>query len=236
MDNDIIEWLEEQLIIYKGAVLMITHDRYFLERITERICEIEKGKVVTYEGNYDEYLEAKSERQEMALASERKRAAIYKKELRWIRWSAPARTTKAKHRIERFKKLEENRLVIEDPHLEMATSSSRLGKKIIELKNISKAYGDKKLIEDFSYMVLRNDRIGIVGPNGCGKTTLLKIIMGENTPDKGEVETGETVKIGYFSQESAELDEKKRVIKYVEEISDNVKTGDGYFSASLMLE
>ena len=236
MDNDIIEWLEEQLILYKGAVFMITHDRYFLERVTDKICEIENGRLVTYEGNYDQYLQMKAERQEMAIASERKRAAIYKKELRWIRWSAPARTTKAKGRIERFRQLEESRLEIEDPHLEIGTSSARLGKKIIELKNISKSYGDKLLINDFSYMVLRNDRIGIVGPNGCGKTTLLRMIMGQEAPDSGSIETGETVRIGYFSQESTQLDSDKRIIKYIEEISDNVKTGDGYLSASQMLE
>lgn len=236
MDNDIIEWLEEQLILYKGAVFMITHDRYFLERVTDKICEIENGRLVTYEGNYDQYLQMKAERQEMAIASERKRAAIYKKELRWIRWSAPARTTKAKGRIERFRQLEESRLEIEDPHLEIGTSSARLGKKIIELKNISKSYGDKLLINDFSYMVLRNDRIGIVGPNGCGKTTLLRMIMGQEEPDSGSIETGETVRIGYFSQESTQLDPDKRIIKYIEEISDNVKTGDGYLSASQMLE
>lgn len=236
MDNDIIEWLEEQLISYKGAVFMITHDRYFLERVTDKICEIEKGRLITYEGNYDSYIQMKSERREMALASERKRAAIYKKELRWIRWSAPARTTKAKGRIERFKQLENAKLEAEDPHIEIGTVSSRLGKKIIELKSITKGYGSKILINDFSYMVLRNDRIGIVGPNGCGKTTLLKMIMGMETPDSGDIEIGETVKIGYFSQESTELDNEKRVIKYIEEISDNVKTSSGYLSASQMLE
>ena len=236
MDNDIIEWLEEQLILYKGAVFMITHDRYFLERVTDKICEIENGRLITYEGNYDKYLQMKAERQEMALASERKRAAIYKKELRWIRWSAPARTTKARGRIERFKQLEESKLEIEDPHLEIGTSSSRLGKKIIELKNITKGYGDRVLIRDFSYMVLRNDRIGIVGPNGCGKTTLLRLIMGQEMPDSGSIEIGGTVKIGYFSQESTQLDPEKRIIKYIEEISDNVKIGDGYLSASQMLE
>ncbi len=236
MDSDIIEWLEEQLVQYRGAVFMITHDRYFLERVTDRICEIENGRLITYEGNYDRYLQMKAERHEMSLASERKRAAIYKKELRWIRWSAPARTTKAKDRIERFHQLEESKLEIENPHLEIGTSSSRLGKKIIELKNITKGYGDRVLIRDFSYMVLRNDRIGIVGPNGCGKTTLLKILMGLESPDSGSIEIGETVRIGYFSQESTRLDPEKRIIKFIEEISDNVKTNDGYLSASQMLE
>ncbi len=236
MDSDIIEWLEEQLILYRGAVFMITHDRYFLERVTDKICEIENGRLVTYEGNYDRYLQMKSERHEMSLASERKRAAIYKKELRWIRWSAPARTTKARGRIERFRQLEQNRPKPEDPRLEIGTSSSRLGKKIIEIRNITKGYGGRILFRDFSYTVLRNDRIGIVGPNGCGKTTLIRILTGQEMPDSGSIEIGETVKIGYFSQESTQLDPEKRIIKYIEEISDNIKTDDGYLSASQMLE
>lgn len=236
MDIHITEWLEQQLDEYKGAVVMITHDRYFLERITDRICEIEKGRLVSYEGSYDSFLEQKAARLEMAKATERKRAAIYRKELRWIRWSAPARTTKAKGRIKRFHQLEENRETFDDPHMEIGTVSSRLGKKIIEIKDISKSYGDRKLIDDFSYMILRNDRIGIVGDNGCGKTTLLRIIMGEAEPDCGTVETGDTVRIGYFSQESSELDDSARVIKYIESIAENVRTEEGYLSASQMLE
>ena len=236
MDIHITEWLEQQLDEYKGAVVMITHDRYFLERITDRICEIEKGRLVSYEGSYDSFLEQKAARLEMAKATERKRAAIYRKELRWIRWSAPARTTKAKGRIKRFHQLEESRETFDDPHMEIGTVSSRLGKKIIEIKGISKSYGDRKLIDDFSYMILRNDRIGIVGDNGCGKTTLLRIIMGEAEPDCGTVETGDTVRIGYFSQESSELDDSARVIKYIESIAENVRTEEGYLSASQMLE
>lgn len=236
MDSSIIEWMEQQLSEYQGAVLMITHDRYFLERITDRICEIEKGKLVSYQGSYDSYLEQKAARLEMAKATERKRAAIYRKELRWIRWSAPARTTKAKGRIQRFEKLQEGKQEFDDPRLEIGTISSRLGKKIIEIENISKSYGDKKLIDGFSYTVLRNDRIGIVGDNGCGKTTLLRIIMGEEQPDSGTVTTGETVRTGYFSQESEPLDDSLRVIKYIEGIAQNVRTEDGYLSASQMLE
>ena len=236
MDIHITEWLEQQLDEYKGAVVMITHDRYFLERITDRICEIEKGRLVSYEGSYDSFLEQKAARLEMAKATERKRAAIYRKELRWIRWSAPARTTKAKGRIKRFHQLEESRETFDDPHMEIGTVSSRLGKKIIEIKGISKSYGDRKLIDDFSYMILRNDRIGIVGDNGCGKTTLLRIIMGEAEPDCGTVEKGDTVRIGYFSQESSELDDSARVIKYIESIAENVRTEEGYLSASQMLE
>lgn len=236
MDNDVIEWLEEQLEIYKGSVLMITHDRYFLERVTNHICEIEKGRLISYEGNYESYLVAKEERLEQAKANERKRANLYRKELRWIRWTAPARTTKSRSRVQRFQEIEAAKETFDDPRLEIGTISTRLGKKIIELKHISKSYGDQQYINDFSYNILRNDRIGIVGNNGCGKTTLLRIIMGQVPPDGGEVEIGETVRIGYFSQESEAMDENLRVIKYVEEIARNVKTKDGYLSASQMLE
>lgn len=236
MDTDIIEWLEDRLGEFKGSVLMITHDRYFLERVTDHICEIEKGRLVSYEGNYDKYLEAKAARLSMAMATERKRAAIYKKELRWIHWSAPARTTKSKGRIQRFEELEQGKQTFEDPRMEIGTISSRLGKKIIEVQGLSKAYGEKKLVEDFNYTILRNDRIGIIGPNGCGKTTLLKILAGRLEPDRGMVDTGETVRIGYFSQEAEELDPNKRVIKFIEDIALSVKTDDGYLSASQMLE
>lgn len=236
MDNDIIEWLEEQLENYKGSVLMITHDRYFLERVTNHICEIEKGALVSYEGNYEAYLIAKEERLEQAKANERKRANLYRKELRWIRWTAPARTTKSRSRVQRFQEIEAAKETFDDPRMEIGTVSSRLGKKIIELKDIGKSYGNVEYIHDFSYNILRNDRIGIVGNNGCGKTTLLRIIMGQVTPDTGSVEIGETVRIGYFSQESEEMDPNLRVIKYVEEIARNVKTKDGYLSASQMLE
>lgn len=236
MDNDVIEWLEDFLKSYKGAIFMITHDRYFLDRVTNRIVEIDGGKLYSYDGNYDYYLEAKAAREEMALAAERKRLAIYKKELAWIRRGARARTTKAKGRLQRFEELEANKLIVDDSALEVNTVTSRLGRKIIEIEGISKAYGDKQLISDFSYTVLRNDRIGILGNNGCGKSTLLKIIMGEVEPDSGAVDKGETVRIGYFSQENEQLDDDQRIIKYIEEIASNIKTKDGYMSASQMLE
>lgn len=236
MDSDIIEWLEGFLKSYKGAVFMITHDRYFLDRVTNRIVEIEGGKLYSYDGNYDYYLEAKAAREEMMYAAERKRLTIYKKELAWIRRGARARTTKAKGRIQRFEELEAAKLVVDDSVLEINTVTSRLGRKIIELESVSKAYGGRQLIKDFSYMILRNDRIGIIGPNGCGKSTLLKMIIGEIEADSGTVEKGETVKIGYFSQENEALDEDKRIIKFVEEIASSIKVKDGTLSASQMLE
>ena len=236
MDNQIIEWLEEQLADYKGAVFMITHDRYFLERVTDHICEIEKGRLVSYEGNYEAYLIAKQERLELAKANERKRANLYRKELKWIRWTAPARTTKSRSRVQRFQQIKDAKETFEDPRLEIGTLSSRLGKKVIELQHISKSFDGVTYIRDFSYNILRNDRIGIVGNNGCGKTTLLKIIMGLIPPDSGSIAVGETVKIGYFSQESEDMDPDLRIIKYIENIARNVHTKDGYLSASQMLE
>lgn len=236
MDNQIIEWMEQYLQTYKGAIFMITHDRYFLDRVTNRIVEIDRGKLETYEGNYDAYLETKAAREEMLLASERKRLAIYKKELAWIRRGARARTTKAKGRLQRFEELEAAELVTDNSALQMDTVSSRLGRKIIEIRELSKSYREKQLIKDFSYTVLRSDRMGIIGPNGCGKSTLLKIIMGQTAPDKGKVEIGETVRIGYFSQENEALDKDKRIIKYIEEIAGSIKTKSGTLSASQMLE
>ncbi len=236
MDADVIIWLEEYLLRYKGAIFMITHDRYFLDRVTNRIVEIDGGKLYSYDGNYDYYLETKAARKEMELASERKRQAIYRKELAWIRRGAQARTTKAKGRIQRFHQLEESKLVIDDDVLEISTATSRLGKKIIEMSSLSKSYGDLRLFEDFSYILLRNDRVGIIGPNGCGKSTLLGMIMGQVPCDSGTVEKGDTVKIGYFSQENQSLDEDARVIRYISDIAANVQTAEGSFSASQMLE
>ncbi len=236
MDSDVIIWLEEYLLRYKGAIFMITHDRYFLDRVANRIVEIDGGKLYSYDGNYDYYLETKAARKEMELASERKRQAIYRKELAWIRRGAKARTTKAKGRIERFHQLEESKLIIDDAALEITAASSRLGKKIIEIEHLSKAYGNLRLIDDFSYILLRNDRVGIIGPNGCGKSTLLGMIMGKIASDSGKVEKGDTVKIGYFSQENQALDEDARVIRYISDIAGTVQTTEGSFSASQMLE
>lgn len=236
MDNSVIDWMENYLKSSKSAIFMITHDRYFLDNVTGRIIEIDHGSVYSYEGNYDYYLEAKAAREESAQASERKRAAMYRKELAWIRRGARARTTKAKSHIERFEELRDSKLVIDDSRLDMNTASSRLGKKIIEISNLEKSYEGRTLIHDFTYTVLRNDRIGIIGDNGSGKSTLLKMIMGEVKPDSGSISVGETVKIGYFSQETQIFDPEQRVIQYASGISDHVNTGDGYVSATQMLE
>lgn len=236
IDSDTVEWLEGYLSRFKGAILMVTHDRYFLDRVTNHILELNNGSIYRHEGNYAYYLESKATREEMAIASERKRKTLYRRELEWIRRGAQARSTKAKSRIERFEELEKNKLVLNESKLQMNSVASRLGKKVIELKNISKSYGSKKLISNFTYTVLRDDRIGIIGQNGCGKSTLLKLILGLVQPDSGTIEIGETVKIGYFSQENEALNEDLRVIDYIQSIAYNVITEDGTITASQMLE
>ena len=236
IDSDTVEWLENYLKKFRGAIFMVTHDRYFLDRVTNVILELTGGKLYRHEGNYEVYLENRAAREEMALATERKRRTLYRRELEWMRRGAQARTTKAKGRIDRFHQLEESKLVVNNAALEMKSVSSRLGKKIIELEHVSKAFDGVPVISDFSYTVLRNDRIGIIGENGSGKSTLLKLISGELQPDSGSVEIGETVKIGYFSQENEHMDKSRRVIEYICDIAHNVKTEDGYISASQMLE
>ena len=236
IDSDTVEWLENYLKKFRGAIFMVTHDRYFLDRVTNVILELTGGKLYRHEGNYEVYLENQAAREEMALATERKRRTLYRRELEWMRRGAQARTTKAKGRIDRFHQLEESKLVVNNAALEMKSVSSRLGKKIIELEHVSKAFDGVPVISDFSYTVLRNDRIGIIGENGSGKSTLLKLISGELQPDSGSVEIGETVKIGYFSQENEHMDKSRRVIEYICDIAHNVKTEDGYISASQMLE
>ena len=236
IDADTVEWLESYLKKFRGAIFMVTHDRYFLDRVTNVILELTNGKLYRHEGNYEVYLENKAAREEMALATERKRRTLYRRELEWMRRGAQARTTKAKGRIDRFHQLEESKLVMDDSKLEMSSISSRLGRKIIELHGVSKAFEDKTVIDDFTYTVLRNDRIGILGENGAGKSTLLKLISGEIQPDSGTVEIGDTVKIGYFSQENEHMDKSRRVIEYICDIAYNVQTPDGSISASQMLE
>lgn len=236
IDSDTVEWLENCLKKFRGAIFMVTHDRYFLDRVTNVILELTGGRLYRHEGNYEVYLENRAAREEMALATERKRRTLYRRELEWMRRGAQARTTKAKGRIDRFHQLEESKLVVNNAALEMKSVSSRLGKKIIELEHVSKSFDGIPMISDFSYTVLRNDRIGIIGENGSGKSTLLKLISGELQPDSGGVEIGETVKIGYFSQGNEHMDKSRRVIEYICDIAHNVKTEDGYISASQMLE
>lgn len=236
MDNEVIAWMEDFLRKSRCALLMITHDRYFLDNATNRIIEIDDSCLFSYDGNYDYYLEARSSRIDNMIAGERKRAALYKKELAWIRRGARARSTKAKSRVERFEELRDSKLSIDDSSLKLGTLSERLGKKIIEIQNLCKSFGDIKIIQDFTYTVLRNDRIGIIGDNGIGKSTLLKMIIGEDEPDSGNITIGETVKIGYFSQDTYVFDEKMRVIDYVSQISNEIHTDEGTFSAGQMLE
>lgn len=236
LDSFMVEWLEQYLCRYKGALLMITHDRYFLDRVANRIIELENGSLFRYDGNYSYYLEGKAARQESALAEERKRRTLYKKELAWIRRGVMARGTKSKSRKDRFEELKRSALASDPGQAQIESAGSRLGRKIIEISHVSKAYGNQILIRDFDYILLRNDRVGIVGPNGSGKTTLLKIIQGFIPPDSGQVEIGDTVKIGYFSQDHAEMDPGQRIIDYVQETAFHVTTKEGVLSASQMLE
>lgn len=237
IDNDTVVWLEQYLAKRKGALLMITHDRYFLDRVTNRIIELDKGKLYTYTGNYSQFLEAKAAREEMQEASERKRQNLLRNELAWIRRGAQARSTKQKARIERFEQLSAQKPELDNNQLAITVGASRLGRKIIELDQLSHAFAGKTVIKDFNYIVLKDDRVGIVGPNGSGKSTLLNMIAGRLTPDKGQVEVGQTVKIGYFSQESSEMNQELRVIEYIKEEAHFLPTADGgTISAAQLLE
>lgn len=236
LDSEMITWLESFLKAYKGALVMITHDRYFLDRVTNRIAEVERGSLYMYETNYSGYIEAKNERMQIAAAAERKRQAFLRREVEWVRRGVRARGTKSRHRLEHYEEVKNREGLYVRQSLEISTLNSRLGKKTIELYNISKSFDNKPLIRDFSYNLLRNDRIGIVGGNGSGKSTLLKIICGMVEPDSGSVEIGETVKIGYFSQESEAMDLSMRVIDYVKEIGEFIETPEGTLSAAKLLE
>ncbi len=237
LDNDTIDWLEQYLNRRKGALLMITHDRYFLDRVVNKIIELDRGNLYEYKGNYNTFLEKKLEREEVDAVNKKKRQALLRKELAWMKKGAKARTTKQKARIQRFEKLSEEKIEANDEKLEISVAHSRLGRKVIEINNISKCFGDKSVIDDFSYIVLRNDRVGIVGPNGSGKSTLINIMGGKMKPDEGEIEVGETVKIGVFSQENQNLNGDLRVIEYIREGSESFTTQDGQrISASQMLE
>ena len=236
LDNAMSEWLEEYLIGFRGAILMVTHDRYFLDRVATRIVEVDQGKLYSYPGNYSEFVKLKAERQDMALATERKRKSLLRTELEWLGRGARARSTKQKAHIDRIKAMQEIKDIQEEKKVVLDSVASRMGNKTIELQNISKSYGARKLIDDYSYIFLKNDRIGIIGPNGCGKTTLLKIINGIVKPDNGAIEIGQTIRIGYFSQENEYMDASMKVIDYVKEVGEYVTTSDGKITASQMLE
>ncbi len=237
LDNDTIDWLEEYLNASKFSLLMITHDRYFLDRVTNRIIELDKGRLFSYDGNYSLFLEKKMERMAIESSMEEKRQNLIRTELAWVRRGAKARTTKQKARLQRFDELTNREVIAPDEKMDISVGSSRLGNKIIEIHNISKTFGDKTAINNLEYTLARHDRIGIIGKNGQGKSTLIKILNGELTPDSGEIEIGETVKIGCFTQDDAHMDLNMRAIDYVKEASDYIETADGTkISASQMCE
>lgn len=236
LDNEMVVWLEGYLIKYTGALVMVTHDRYFLERVTNKIVEIDSGNLYTYQANYSKYLELKSQREEMELGTQRKRRSLLRKELEWIQRGARARGTKSKSRIARFEELSDSIADPEASKLEISSMASRLGKKTVEINNISKCFGETTFIKNFDHIISRDARIGVVGKNGCGKSTLLNIIAGKMLPDSGSVVWGETVKLAYFTQDSDEMDLSLKVIDYIKSISGDIKTSDGLLSASQMLE
>ena len=240
LDSDMVIWLEEYIKKFKGELIMVTHDRYFLDNVTNRIVELDGGKLYGYDTNYSGFLELKTQREEMERATEAKRANILRRELEGIRRGCQARSTKQQARIDRYEDMKEAsrqaRASFENKALEMNSVSTRLGKKTIELSDICKSFGEKKVIDDFTYIFLRDDRIGIIGKNGCGKSTLMKIITGNLKPDSGSVEIGDTVRIGYFMQENEPLDEKMTVLEFVRSIGEYVTTATGKATASQMCE
>ena len=236
LDNKMSDWLENYLKSFRGVLLMVTHDRYFLDKVTNHIWEVEGGKVHYYDENYSGYLERKAEREERELASERKRQSILRSEVKWVMRGARARSTKQKARLERFEQLKAMDSPKTAKQVEMGSVGTRLGKKTIELYDISKAYGDKVLFKHFSYIFKRFERIGFVGHNGCGKSTLMKILADLEQADSGAIEWGETIKIGYFAQECEVMDERERVIDYIKDAAEYVRTSEGLVSASKMLE
>ncbi|TPE22481.1 ABC-F family ATP-binding cassette domain-containing protein [Clostridium perfringens] len=237
LDNETISWLEEYLNSRKGALLMITHDRYFLDRVTNRILELDRGRLFSYDGNYSVFLEKKMERIYIEKANEEKRQNLMRKELAWVRRGAKARTTKQKARLQRFDELVNQEGFIENENIEISVMGTRLGKKIIEIEHLNKSFGDKKIVDDFNYIVLRSDRIGIVGPNGIGKSTLMGMIEGKIAPDSGEIIKGETVKIACFSQEDTHMHPEMRAIDYIKEAGEYLQTATGErITASQMCE
>ena len=238
LDNTMADWLEDTLRKRKGAVVMVTHDRYFLDSVSTRIIEIDKGSIYSYTANYSGYLELKMQREEMEEASARKRESILRNELKWVQRGARARSTKQKARLQRFEELQNTQGPVKDGQVQLSSVSSRLGRTTVELEHICKGYGEKTLINDFSYIFLKNDRVGFIGHNGCGKTTLMKILTGQLAPDSGKLEIGQTVKIGYYAQELGEelMKPGQRVIDYIRDVAEYVETPEGKVSAARMLE
>lgn len=238
LDNSMSDWLEEQLRSRKGAMIMVTHDRYFLDSVTDRILELDKGKIYSYDANYSGYLELKMQREEMAQASEKKRLNILRNELAWVQRGARARSTKQKARLQRFEELKNVKSPVTDGKVELASAASRLGRTTLEIENVSKSYGDKVLIRDFTYLFGKDDRVGFIGPNGSGKTTLMKMILGEVAPDSGHIEIGQTVKLGYYAQEIDDtmMHPEQRVIDYIRDVAEYIITEDGQITAARMLE
>lgn len=244
IDHEMADWLEDYLKKWKGSLIMVTHDRYFLDSVSNRIVEIDKGNIYSYDTNYSGFLERKAVREESEIAGERKRQSVLRKEIEWIKRGAKARSTKQKARIQRYETLRDQSAPDVDKKIEISSISTRMGKTTVELSHLHKAYGDRVLIQDFSYIFLKNDRIGFVGKNGCGKTTLMKMIEGRQKPDSGEVILGQTIKLGYYSQEIEEkkeagiayMDPSMRVIDYIKNTAEFVRTEDGLISASAMLE
>ena len=244
LDQEMADWLETFLRQYRGTLVMVTHDRYFLDSVCNRIVEVDKGHIYSYEANYSGYLALKAERLEMAAASERKRQTILRNELAWVQRGARARSTKQKARLERYEELKNRQAPVEDGQVELGSIATRMGRTTIELHNISKGYGERQLIRDFSYIFLRNDRIGFIGANGCGKTTLMKLIAGRLQPDSGELVVGQTIRMGYYTQEIetdeasgiAYMDPNEKVIDYIRDVAEFVQTSEGPISASKMLE
>lgn len=236
LDSGMVRWIEEYLGKFKGVLIMVTHDRYFLDRVTNKIVEIDRGSLYSYEANFSGYLELKQARLDQQAASYRKVQSILRTEIEWVRRGAQARSTKQKARLERFEQMQNMKAPEQDKQVEMDSLASRLGKKTIELDHISKAYDGRTLISDFTYYTIRNERIGIVGSNGCGKTTLLKIILGLEQPDSGSVTIGDTIRIGYFSQMVEDMNPEERVIDYVKNVAEYIRTSKGTTSASQMCE
>lgn len=236
LDAEMIAWLEEYLREFRGTVLMVTHDRYFLDRVTNRILEISHGQMYSYPANYSQFLEMKAEREEMELASERKRQSVLRMELEWAKRGCRARSTKQRSRLERLEALKNQSAPVKDQTVELDSVETRMGKKTIELHQVSKGFGSLKIADDFEYIFLKNQKVGIIGPNGCGKSTFMKMLAGLVKPDSGSIEIGETIRMGYFAQEEQHMDEKQRVIDYVKDIGEYITTREGRISASQMLE